>query len=58
MHFFRIKIKRQSSLATDQNEPSTISGRRIRTPSPAIPQPRFRSSIWQLLPFVGKVSER
>jgi len=58
MHFFRIKIKRRPSLTTDQINSSPISGRRSRVPSPVISQPRFKSSIWKLLPFVGKVSKR
>jgi hypothetical protein len=62
MHFFRIKIKhrnqRRPSLNTDQTNSSPISGRRTRVPSPAIPQPQFKSSIWQNLPFIGKVSQK
>ncbi len=62
MYFFRIKIKhrtqRRPSLTTDQTNLSPISGRRSRVASPVIPQPRFKNSIWKLLPFVGKVSKR
>ena len=63
MHFFRIKIKgrrsqRRPPLDTDQGESSTISGQRVREPSPITPPRRFRNSVWQLLPFVGKVSTR
>jgi hypothetical protein len=62
MHFFRIKIKpraqRRTSLPTDHVDSPALTGRHTHVPSPSIAQPRFRSNIWQLLPFVGKVSRR
>lgn len=56
MHFFRIKIKRRPSRTNDQDDSPAISGRRIRVPIPVVQQPRFKDSIWKLLPFAGTVS--
>lgn len=64
MHFFRIKIKRhrtqrRPSLTNNEQEASpAISGRNIREPSPTISTQRLRDSIWRLLPFRSKVSNK
>jgi hypothetical protein len=62
MHLFRIKTKYQTprppSVGNDQPGSPVISERRTRVSSPATSQSRLKNSVWQLLPFVGKVSER
>ena len=62
MHFFRIKIKprrqRQSSLADGQASPSATTDRRAQAPETTTRQPRLKTSIWQQLPFVKKVSRQ
>lgn len=58
MHFFRIKIKRRSTRTTDEIDSTAKSGKqRSHVPSTVIQQPRFKNSIWKLLPFAQTVSK-
>jgi len=63
MHYFRFKKRYQRtpqlSVVADQIDLSEASRRRTQEAlSPLNSQPRFKSPLWQLLPFVEKVSSK
>jgi len=61
MHLVRIHVKPRAqhrpSLAIDQTDPAAVAIRHGHGLSISSEQsPRFRSPIWQYLPFIGRVS--
>ncbi len=61
MHLVRIHVKPRAqhrpSLTIDQTDPAAVTIRHGHELSISSGQsPRFRSPIWQLLPFVSRVS--